>query len=105
MFGLFRKKHKCNYDDKIGVFYEFRKSEYHNQNDDVIVFELCKCRECGEEYRERLAIYDLPNTYRTYITSEHEEIFKILKDKKIQDVKDYKINKGLKCISCREVEE
>lgn len=95
MFKLFKKKHKCNYNDMKGSFYQFCKSNYNNEDDRVIVFAYYICSECGNGYKHIVARYQLPNTYQHYLTSEHKELFKKLEEKGIRDFNDHKIDEML----------
>lgn len=96
MFGLFKKKekHVCDW-EYVGIYYNFYKSEYMNENDKVHVFELYRCISCSDRYKKIVANYELPNTYRGYITKEHEELFKKLELMGIRNINDYNIGNSL----------
>lgn len=96
MFKLFKrkKKHICDW-EHVGIYYNFSKSEYWNENDRVYVFELYQCIGCSNTSRIRVADYELPNTYRGYITDEHEKLFKKLELMGIRNINDYNIIKSL----------
>lgn len=91
MFGwLFKRKetnkHVCNFDKKIGTFYDIYYSQYNNENDTVYVYERWLCN-CGNFKDFRINF----RNFRHFQVLERKEYIKKLESLGILDIIEFKM--------------